>query len=322
MVMESRTKQHISWAAAGIVILGLSATVILQARHINSLSGRLNIYHSQEGTAICKAEIDKLKSQIADMQAWQDYLEDALNGNNRESVSVTQNRPAENRIVDSATNTMNNPALRNGSRSPISFRYDALAEEIGLSEEIKSKLMDLLAEIRLEIMDFMPGRGGFPPTMTDREALGQRIEEISSKYNKKLSELLSEDELYAFKEYQNSERERMLIMGLNRNIFEGDNVLDSEKERELVNAMYNARQANPDTKSEDESLTLFGRPFGPPQMNEGVENAEKLNSIYLESARDILSEDQLQKFEDYLKTRQTAFNMRRGPRSDRFQAAE
>ena len=111
-------------------------------------------------------------------------------------------------------------------------------------------------------------------------------------------------------------------MGLNRNIFDDDNLLDSEKEKELVAAMYNARQANPDTKSEDETLILFGRPFGPPQMNEGVENKEKLNSIYLESARDILSEDQMQKFEDYLKTRQTTFNMRRGPLPGRFQAAE
>ena len=81
--------------------------------------------------------------------------------------------------------------------------------------------------MRIEIMDFMPGRGGFLPGMTDREALGQRIEEINSKYNKKLSELLSEEELYAFKEYRDSERERIPIMGLNRNIFEDDNILDS-----------------------------------------------------------------------------------------------
>ena len=139
--MDSLKKNHISWTFAGIVILILSVTVILQARYIHSLSGRLNNYHSQEDTSICKAEVDKLKSQIADMQTWQDYLEDALYGNNKESISDTQNRPAGNRILDNANDTMNNSALRNGPRSAISFRYDALAEEIGLSGETKSKLM-------------------------------------------------------------------------------------------------------------------------------------------------------------------------------------
>ncbi len=321
--MESRTKKHISWTVTGVVILVLSVTVILQARRINSLAGELNNSHPLEGTANCKAEIDKLKAQIADMQAWQDYLEGALNEKNTDSVSALQNRSAGNRMENNAPGITNNPAMRDRLRSSISFRYDALAEEIGLSEETKSKLMDLLAEMRLEIMDRMPGRGGLPPEMADREAIRQQIEEITSKYNEKISELLSDDELYAFREYQNSEPERMLITGFNGNVFEDDNLLDKETEKELVAAMYSARQADPDTKREDDSASLLGGPFSRlSQMNEGLDNVEKLNSIYLESAKDILSDDQMQKLEDYLNNRQPLFDMRRGPRSDRLPGAE
>lgn len=321
--MESKLTilKYISRIVAGIVILALAITVIIQNRRINALTGEANSFFPQEDVGKYKAEIARLESQIADMQAWQDYLENVLKERDRNSTPPPQGIPAGNRILNNASNIMNNPALRDGLRSSLSFRYDALAEEIGLSEETKSKLIDLLSEMQLEIMSRLPRRGEPSPEMIDREALQQQIEEINSKYYEKISELLSPDELYAFKEYQNSEPERMLIMGFYGNVFLDDTSLDKEKEKELVAAMYNARQANPDTKTEDSSLSFLGGPFGPDRMNERVENEEKLNSIYIESARDILSEDQMKKFEDFLNTRQSAF-MRRGPRPDRFPGAE
>ena len=104
---------------------------------------------------------------------------------------------------------------------------------------------------------------------------------------------------------------------------EGESLLDKGTEKELVAALYSARQTNPDTKSEEGSLSLFGGRFGgPPQMNEGVDNAEKLNSIYLETAKDILSEDEIKKFEDYLTSGQSLFNMRRGRGPGRFPGGE
>ena len=321
MAKKSTIKGHISWAVAGMVILALSITVIVQSRHISLLTRGANNSFPPEDTEKYDAEIERLKSQIADMQEWQDYLEGALNGNTRGSLSSPQSRPAGNRVAEDASSSTDNPALRRGMRSAISFRYNALADEIGLSEETKSKLMDLFEEMQVEIMANLPGRGGLPPEMIDREALRQQIEEINSKYNKKISELLTEDELYAFREYRNSEQERMLITGFNGN-YEGDNPLDEDTEKELVAAMYSARQSNPDTKREDDSLTLLGRPLGPGQMNGGSENQEKLNSIYIESARDILSEDEMKKFEDYLSSGQSMFNMRRGPGPGRFPGAE
>lgn len=321
MVAESSNKKNLSWIIVGIIILALVITVFMQDRRINALIKGANNYYPQEEAEKYKTKIVKLESQIVDMQAWQDYLEGALNENNKSSIPAPQNSPDGNRMVDNAPVITNNPALRNGRRSPISFRYDTFAEENDLSEETKSKLLDLLAEMQLEIMNRMPRRGGFSTEMIDREALWQQVEAINSIYDEKISELLSANELDAFKEYQNSESERMLIMGFN-GIFEGDSLLDNEKEKELVAAMYNARQANPETKREDNTQSFFGRPFGPGQINEGPENVEKLNNIYLESARDILSEDEMEKFEGYINTRQSGFTMGRGPRPGRFQVPE
>jgi len=320
MATKSSTKMYISWTIAGIVILALLITVFIQNGRINAMMSVENNVSQQEDVEKYKTQIDELESQIADMQAWQDYLEDTLNENKLVSIPAQQNRPAANRMADTEASNANTPALRNNLRSFMSSRYDALAEEIGFSEETKSKLMDLFSEMQLEIMDMLPRRGG-PPEMMDRENIQKQIEKINSKYNEKLSELLSPNELDAFKEYQSSEQERRLIMGFN-NIFEDDLSLDKEKEKELVTAMYNARQTNPGTKREDDSVTFLGRPIGPPQMDGGVENMEKLNSTYIESARDILSEDEMKKFEEYINTSQPGFNMRRGFRGNRFPGSE
>jgi len=320
MVTESTIKKFILWSFIGIVIPVLAITVIIQNRRINTLTREANNSYPQEETAEYRAENDRLKSQIADMQVWQDYLEGALNENAESSIPAPQNRPVENRVADNAPGIMNNPGMRNRLRSSISFRYDALAEEIGLSEETKSKLMDLLAEMQLETMNRMPGRRGFPPEMMGREAIRQQVEDINSGYNEKISELLSSNELYAFKEYRNSETERMLIRGFYMNISEDDNFIDNENQKELVDAMYSARQADPDTKRESDSLSFMGT--RPAPMFGGIENDEKLNSVYIESAGNILSEDEMEKFEAYLNTRQSMPNMRRGFRPGRSQGAE
>lgn len=318
MAAESKAIKYISWTAAGIVVLALSVTIILQNRRINFLTGESSRNYPREEIEKYKAENYRLKSQIADMQAWQDYLEDTLNEKSTDSGISTQTRPVENMMADNAPGIRNNPALRNGLRSSISSGYDALAEVIGLSEETKSKLIDLLAEMRAEIMGRLPGRGGFQGAMADREALVQQLEEINSIYNGKLSELLTEDELYAFREYQNSQQERMLITAFSSIMSEDVAPIDKEQEKELADALYSARQANPDTKREDE-LSLLGGPFGPARMNSDPETREKLNSVYIESARDILSDDQMQKFEEFIAADQSGFFMRRGPGPGRFQ---
>jgi hypothetical protein len=213
--------------------------------------------------------------------------------------------------------------MRSNQRAFLSGRYDAFAEEINLSEETKNRLYDLLSEMRMEIMNRFPrpGRGGFSPEMMDSETFRQQMEEINSTYNKKLSEILSVNELDAFREYQNSEQERALLMGFN--VMAEDNGLDKEKQNELIKALYNARQNDPETRRDDSVLVIQGGPpFGRGPMNEGAENNSKLNTIYLETAKSILSEEQMKRFEDYLNSMQSMPGMRRMPSVNRPQGME
>jgi hypothetical protein len=327
MVTGSGNRRHVTNTVIGIVILALAITVFFQHRRIIALTREANGTYPQEEVEKYRAEIKRLESQIADLKAKQNNPVATLNKGNTASKVGAQERAEGNRVADNSsfpdrTDFLNNPDMRNNLRRSISGRYDAFAEENNLSEETKAKLYDLLAEMRLEMMNSFPrpGRGGFSPEMADSETFRQQMEEINSRYDKKLSELLTVNELNAFKEYQNSEPERMLLMGFN--VMAEDNSLDNEKTNELVAAMYSARQNDPETKRENNALMIQGGPFGRGPMNEGAANDEKLNSIYLETAKSVLSEDQMKEFEDFLNSRQSMLNMRRMPMPERTQGAE
>jgi hypothetical protein len=328
VVTGPHTGKNVTKTVIGIIIMALAITVFIQHRRIIALTRQANEFYPQEEIGKYKAEIKRLESHIADLQVKQGYGAAPQKNVNTTSKVGAKALPAEDRATDNNSlnnrpDFLNNPSMRNNLRLSMSGRYDTFAEENNLSEETKSKLYDLLAEMRMEMMNRFPrpGRGGFSPEMADSEYVIQQMEEINSTYNKKLAEVLSVVELNAFKEFQNSEPERMLLMGFN--VMAEDNKLDKEKENELISALYNSRQNDPETRREDNALMIQGGPpFGRGPINEGAVNDGKLNSVYLESAKNILTEDQMKEFENYLSARQSMLYMRRMPPPDKPQGME
>lgn len=328
MVTGTNTGKNLTRTVIGVIIMALAITVVIQHRRIIALTKEANGSYALAELEKYKAEIKALESRIADIQTKQDSTVTTLKKADTAIKAGTKEIPVENRVSNSTpfsdmADFMNSPEMMNNQRTFLSGRYDAFAEENNLSEETKTRLYDLLSEMRMEIMNRFPrpGRGGFSTDMMDSEAFMQQMEEINSTYDNKLSEILSVNELNAFKEYQNSEQERMLLMGFN--VTAEDNSLDSEKQNELIKALYNARQNDPETRRDDNALTIQGGPpFGRGPMNEGAETNSKLNTVYLETAKSILSEDQMQEFEDYLNSRQSMPGMRRMLPFDRPQGNE
>ncbi len=327
MVTGANTGRNLTRTVIGVIIMALAITVVIQHRRIIALTREVNQFHALEELEKYKAEIKALESRIAEMQAKKDSTVTPLKKADTTAKAATKETPVENRVTNSSpfanrADFMNSPEMRENQRSFLSGRYDAFAEENNLSEETKTRLYDLLSEMRMEMMNRFPrpGRGGFSPDMMDNEDFMEQMKEINSTYEKKLSEILSVNELDAFKEYQNSEQERMLLMGFN--VMAEDNSLDKEKENELIKALYNARQNDPETRREDNTLIIQGGPLGRGPMNEGVVNSSKLKAVYLETAKNILSEEQTQEFEDYLNARQSMPGMRRMPPPEMPQGME
>ncbi len=326
MVKGINTGNTLIRTVIGVIIMCLVIIAVIQHSRIISLTKNANESYPQEELEKYRKEISRLKSLIAEIETKQDSSVITMKKADTAAKAGTKEVPVENSVrynnpfVD-MPDFMNSPEMRDSQRAFLSARYDAFAEEINLSEETKTKLYDLLAEMRMEMMNRFPrpGRGGLSPEMMDSEAFMQQMEEINSTYEKRLSEVLSVNELEAFKEYQNSEQERMLIMGFNA--MAEDNGLDKEKQNELIKALYSARQNDPDTR-QDDALLIQGGPMGRGPINLQSQNISKLNTIYIETAKEILSENQMKQFEDYLKTRQSMPGMRGMPPPDRPRSVE
>ena len=219
-----------------------------------------------------KEKIKKLESRLADMQAWQDYLEESLEKQKQE-------------------NDKNIEMEQSFNRSIISSRIDGFAEDAGLSQDIKTKLFDLLFEKEMEVDDLFSG----DVPQQDRK---KETEYIEQKYDELISDLLS-DKYTAYKEYLKSQWARQYITDFKDSML--NNIpLEKQQEQKLVTAIYNETQKFRDIQNEkiqglyDEKLSYSE------QMQGELELQKALRDRYIESAKEILSEPQLQKFIKYL----------------------
>lgn len=325
----------------GIVIVVLTIAVLAQNRRINTLKKEMNNTTMTENTPselitdnisseknqppedinTYKDKIKKLEKKVADMQAWQDYLEETLRKNEEDTNFPLPNRPAGDRFVGFPPRIRNDPAMRNIMRNVLSSRYNSFAEENNLPPEVQNKFIDLLFERENKIRNMMPGIRGLRSGRILSEDLQQELTDINAEYDEQISELLSEEDFIAFKEYQKVEPERMFIDQFKRNMFFGDTELEKQQEKELIAAMYNDRQNYEVSQKENvEEMIFSGNPLDresiEERVKEGLENQNKLYSSYVESAKDILTESQMQKFETYIDMRKSSLEMiaNRGPR--------
>ena len=128
----------------GIIVVVLVITVFLQNRRINALNNILtestqtalnpdnyalekNLSFEDDGQY--NGKIKKLESQIADMESWQDYLENALQKSEERNSQTTPNRPQTN-TVENFTPVVRNPAtMKDYTIRSISRQYDSFIKE-------------------------------------------------------------------------------------------------------------------------------------------------------------------------------------------------
>ena len=285
----------------GIVYTGLIITVFVQYRQNTELKRELNkttlSEESKSGNIIKekppglktvkpplkisgiseedisdKEKIKRLESRIVDMQVWQDYLEESLEKQKQEDDK-------------------NIEMQQSFTRSVISSRIDGFAEDAGLSQDIKTKLFNLLFEKEMELDDLFSGD-------VPQEARKKEIEYIEQKYDELISDLLS-DKYFAYKEYLKSQWARQYITDFNDSMLNSI-PLEKQQEQKLITAIYNETQNFKDIQNE-KMQALYGEKLSySEQMQEELEMQKALRDRYIESAKTILSEPQLQKFKKYL----------------------
>ncbi|MBN1907556.1 MAG: hypothetical protein JW927_20920 [Deltaproteobacteria bacterium] len=174
--------------------------------------------------------------------------------------------------------------------------------------ELNEKLVDLILEknnIVFQHMQNAPKDWENPKDYSKNIEFNQQTETIKAQYDEKIAELLPEGGLALFKEYEKRSMERALVFNLE--IMLGDDPLEKEKERELIELLYEDTQTYttyaevlknipgaaadvvPEKKIDEETEDRL--------FMESVESDIKKYAAYIESAEDVLSESQMVKFE-------------------------
>lgn len=290
-----------------IIIVFLIIAVLLQNRHINRLDNELSTYtlaekkqsesnaeinqtgsnsdnispeknRSTETDNDCQDRINKLESKIADMQEWQDYLEETRS----EGIAV------EDR-------------LRKEFKPAVSSYFKSFFEENNLSTNKKAELIDLSIEKELELRDIRSN-------IADQDEVQKERENIEANYDTLLSYLLSEEEYTAYQEYMETGQDRNFLRTLNRNVFLGDIQLNKQQEKALIAVFYKKRKAIEDSMG-IRKLQSQGNPRSKEDRMKMLEADKKELNEYSEAAKDIMTDSQMKKFKEYINLQKSGMKM-------------
>ncbi len=306
----SNKKNNVIVATISIIVVLLLTAVYLQGRQFSKYKERLDVNTLtenfeteikagtssfeksvlQDGEEGYKNKIAKLETKIAEMQGLQDHLEETLNKYDDRDDSAAWDQPE----MDAVTKAKEDFNLR---KNFLKHHIDFL-EQNNYPPELNDKLFDLFIERNITLEEFTTDaqRTGFKNIRANAKELNRQIEEINAEYDEKTAELLSEDGLALYKEYEKRWMERSLILDFKDML--GDTKLEKEKERELIELMYKGRQSHTPLPYNFEQSYVF--PENEPDAETVArlkkvknENTRKTLDAYVESAEGILSESQL-----------------------------
>ncbi|MBN1907555.1 MAG: hypothetical protein JW927_20915 [Deltaproteobacteria bacterium] len=306
---------HVIQAILFILVLILSATLYMRGRELSKIKEMFDVNSQavnflaedkadeslsgkdlpQDDEARYKKKITELETRIADMQAWQDYLKEALDEYKKRA--------------DSAVSVWRRTGTFSQADYSIDFVKDFVKEN-NLPPDLKEKLVGLYNERDTELRESVPDLLDFQPgnlkgNMAERIYQGEKIK---SEYDEEIAKLLSKEELALLKEYEKTRKEREFINELKGML--GNDRLEKEKEKELIARMYNYRQ-NAQEEQREKAQSYIINDDGPDKesfermQKDNLEWNLKLIDNYALLSKGILSESQMKVCEGIVNFRKT-----------------
>ncbi len=188
--------------------------------------------------------------------------------------------------------------IRSQQKMMLDMTYGALFKSLNLSAEDAETLKQLLVDRQMAVVDdSMAMMSGEIPAAERTEKVKQ-IAETMKDGNKKIEDFLGAESYAVFKEYEDTQSERMQV-NLFKQSLTGEDALTDEQEQQLIAAMYQERKnlPNPDfVKNANTDPTKF--------TGDGIAAMQKqldqLQDKYLQTAGNILSAPQLEQFKKSL----------------------
>lgn len=218
-------------------------------------------------------------------------------------------RPSQPGLGDFMKNVgsmMTNPAMkelvRSQTKMQLEMQFERLFKYLDLAPEQLTALKDLLMERQMALVDggmaFMSG--DVPPEERRRKA--EEMKSIKEAYDKKVAQLLGAEGYEAFKQYEDTQPERMQAELFKRSIASSGEPLTDQQEYDLVSAMHTARtNAPPSPLTQNKDTLPEPGQFTEENVKKTLESLEAMQAQYATSAQSILTPAQFTEFEKFMK---------------------
>ena len=224
-----------------------------------------------------------------------------------ECVAATTTEPAPVPAAQASTGTatnlfaglagmMKNPQMKEMIRAQqkmmLDQMYGALFKSLNLSADQLDALKDLLLERQMALMD--AGLSTMSGSESDRKQAMEESKTLKSDYDKKIQDLIGQQDYQAFQDYEKTVGERVQVQ-MFKGTLPADAALTDQQEYDLITAMFEERKALP------ASSLLNNQNPDPSQLTEDriaelSKQMEQLQQAYANRATAILTPAQLEQF--------------------------
>ena len=210
---------------------------------------------------------------------------------------------------------MKNPQMKEMVRAQQKYMvdqmYGSLSKYLSLTPEQQEALQNLLSERQMAITE--AGLSAIGGSGQDAKQAADEVKAVKAQYDQQIKDLLGPQDYQTFQDYEKTASDRVQLQ-----MFKGslptDAALTDQQEYDLLNAMYQARQALPT------SSVLNNKNSDPSQLTEeniaqAVKQMEQLQQAYANGAKPILTPaqyDAFMKWQEQMSSMQAAaMNMAR-----------
>jgi hypothetical protein len=211
-------------------------------------------------------------------------------------LSLNSNAESPTNFFSGLASMLKNPQMKEMVRAQqkmmIEQMYGGLYKKLSLSPADEDSLKQLLNDRQMALVD--AGLAAMDGSGSDTNQPAVDTKTLKAQYDKQIEDLLGQQAYTTFQQYDQTVTERTQV-NLFKQSLSADNVLTDQQENDLVNAMYQARQALPDNS------LLKNQTHDPSQLSEGniaeaLKVQEQLQKQYADSAASILTPAQLDQF--------------------------
>ncbi len=177
-----------------------------------------------------------------------------------------------------------------------------------LTPEQSTSLKDLIMNKQLAASEM--GMSMFSGNLDEakRADLVAQVKTSTDAADAQIKSLLGDDNYTQFQTYEKSIPERMQVSALKDQLGTGPLALTDDQEQQLVQAMAQQRESFKFANDPTDQTKLNADPtalFDETKLATRMQEMDKLNEQYLNTAKNILSPDQYKTFSSYLETQQT-----------------